>query len=228
MKKTFNLILVLCVIGLLFICYSSIHDTQVFEKQVQDRENAVKARLIDIRLAQEEYKLQDPNGAYCDNFSVLIEFVRNGRIPKIVKEGVLTDAQMEKGLTESKAAAIVASGDAAAIAANGLQGFRRDTTWVNLLDSIYPGGLCVDSLRYIPFAEGDTFELIAYPTSTRSGTIQYIMQCSAPDTSFLKGLGRNGERTIVNRAQLAEDAGTFAGLRIGDLYNWNNNAGNWE
>ena len=122
----------------------------------------------------------------------------------------------------------VNSGDAAAIAANGLQGFRRDTTWVNLSDSLFGPGYNADSIRYIPFAEGDTFQLQALPTVTRSGTILYTMECAAPDVSFLKNMGRNGERLIVNRARLAEDMGSYPGLKIGDLYNWNNNAGNWE
>jgi hypothetical protein len=122
----------------------------------------------------------------------------------------------------------VARGNAAEIAANGLQGFRRDTTWVNLADSLFGEGFDADSLRYIPYAEGDTFHLETMLTVTRSGTQQYVMECSAPDESFLKNLGRNGERLIVNRRQLADDMGAYPGLKIGDLYNWNNNAGNWE
>ncbi|MBQ8937417.1 MAG: hypothetical protein IJ066_06815 [Bacteroidaceae bacterium] len=228
MKKVFNVLLALCVVGLLFICWRSIQDDIDFGKEVTVRENAVKARLLEIKAAQEEYKLQNPEGMYCDSLYKLVEFVRNGRIPKVVKEGVLSDEQMEKGLTERKAAEIVNSGDAAAIAANGLQGFRRDTTWVNLADSLFGPGYNADSIRYIPYAEGDTFQLQAQTTVTRSGTIMYVMECAAPDTSFLKNMGRNGERLIVNRAQLADDMGSYPGLKIGDLWNWNNNAGNWE
>lgn len=228
MKKIFNALLVFCVIGLLFICWRSIQDDIDFKSEITVRENAVKARLLQIRAAQEEFKLQSPEGAYCDSLWKLVEFVRNGRIPKIVKEGVLSDEQMEKGLTEAKAAAIVNSGDAAAIAANGLQGFRRDTTWVNLSDSLFGPGFVADSLRYIPYAEGDTFQMSTFLTVTRSGSTQYVMECCAPDASFLKNMGRNGDREIVNRRQLADDMGNYPGLKIGDLNNWNNNAGNWE
>ncbi len=227
MKKLFNALLALCVVGLLFICWRSIQDDIDFQAEVTIRENAVKARLLEIRAVEEEYKLQH-DGLYCDSLWRLVEFARTGRIPKIVKEGVLTDEQMESGLTEAKAAAIVNSGDAAAIAANGLQGFRRDTTWVNLTDSLFGPGYVADSLRYIPYAEGDTFDLMSFTNMTRSGTIQYVMECSAPDASFLKNMGRNGERLIVNRRKLADDMGNYAGLKIGDINNWNNNAGNWE
>ena len=228
MKKVFNALLALCVIGLLIICWRSIQDDIDFNKEVTVRENAVKARLLQIKEAQEQFKLQHPDAAYCDSLWKLVEFVRNGRIPKIVKEGVLSDEQMDKGLTEQKAAAIVNSGDAAAIAANGLQGFRRDTTWVNLADSLFGEGFNADSLRYIPFAEGDTFQLNTFLAVTKSGALQYVMECCAPDESFLKNMGRNGERLIVNRRQLADDMGAYPGLKIGDLNNWNNNAGNWE
>lgn len=228
MKKVFNALLALCVVGLLFICYRSIQDDIDFQKEVTVRENAVKARLLQIKAVEEEFKLQSPEAAYCDSLWKLVEFARNGRIPKIVKEGVLSDEQMEKGLTERKAAEIVNRGNAAEIAANGLQNFRRDTTWVNLCDSLFGEGFNADSLRYIPFAEGDTFQLTTFLSQTRSGTLQYIMECCAPDSSFLKGMGRNGDRLIVNRRQLADDMGSYPGLKIGDLNNWNNNAGNWE
>ena len=228
MKKLFNLILALCVVGLLVICFLSIHNTQQFAAEVEQREAATKARLLQIRAAQEEYKIQTEDRHYCDSLWKLVEFVRTGKIAKIVKEGVLTDEQMEKGLTESKAAAIVNSGDAAAIAEYKLEGFRRDTTWVNLKDSLFGPDFNCDSLKFIPFADEDSFELITYATLTRGGDIQHIMQCSAPYSSILKNMGRNGEREVVNRQQLADDAGKYAGLKIGDLYNWNNNAGNWE
>jgi len=228
MKKVINVILGICVIGLLFICYRSIKDTENFDATVAARENVVKARLMQIRDAEEAYKAQH-EGVYCADWNVLIDFVKNGKLPFVKKQGVLTEDQMNKGLTESKAAAIVNSGDQAAIAANGLQNFVRDTIWVSLIDSLYSEDFVADSLRYIPFSEGDTFEIIACPNTTRSGTIIQVMECNAPDSSFLKGMGKPGQRLIYNRAEEANAKGAYAGLKIGDAgNNWNNNAGNWE
>ena len=108
----------------------------------------------------------------------------------IKKQGVLSDEQLEKGLTEDSAAMIVNSGDTKLIEANGLQDFRRDTIWVSLMDSLYrEEGFEADSLRFIPFSLGDTFEIIACPNTTRSGSIIQVMECNAPDSSFLKGMG---------------------------------------
>ena len=229
MKKVINLILGVCVLGLLFICWRSISDTQNFDAAVAARENVVKARLMEIRSAEEAYKAQH-EGVYCADWSVLIDFVKNGKLPVVMKQGLLTEEQMNKGLTESKAAAIVNSGDQAAIKANGLEGFKRDTIWVSLQDSLYAyEGFVADSLRYIPFSGGDTFEIIACPNTTRSGTIIQVMECNAPDSSFLKGMGKAGNRLIYNRGEEANAKGAYAGLKIGDAgNNWNNNAGNWE
>jgi len=229
MKKGINVILGICVVGLLFICWRSIKDTENFDASVAARENVVKARLMEIRSAEEAYKAQH-EGEYCADWSVLIEFVKNGQLPVVMKQGLLTEDQMNKGLTESKAAAIVNSGDQAAIIANGLENFRRDTVWVSLKDSLYNyEGFVADSLRYIPFSQGDTFELIACPNTTRSGSIIQVMECNAPDSSFLKGMGKAGKRLIYNRNEEANAKGAYPGLKIGDAgNNWNNNAGNWE
>ncbi|MBO4642895.1 MAG: hypothetical protein J5661_08600 [Bacteroidaceae bacterium] len=229
MKKVINAILGVCVLAMLFVCWRSIRDDQDFNAEVAARENVVKARLIEIRSAEEAYKLQH-EGEYCSDWSVLIDFVKNGKLPIVMKQGVLSDEQMDKGLTESKAAAIVNRGDAAEIAANGLQDFRRDTIWVSLQDSLYNyEGFVADSMRYIPFSQGDTFELIAVPNTTRSGSIIQVMECNAPDSSFLKGMGKQGKRLIYNRQEEAEAKGAFPGLKIGEAgNNWNNNAGNWE
>lgn len=229
MKKVINVILGICAVGLLFVCWRSIRDTEDFDAEVAARENVVKARLMEIRSAEEAYKAQH-DGEYCADWSVLIDFVKTGKLPVVMKQGLLTEDQMNKGLTESKAAAIVNSGDQAAIVANGLEGFRRDTIWVSLQDSLYNyEGFVADSMRYIPFSEGDTFEIIACPNTTRSGSIIQVMECNAPDSSFLKGMGKAGKRLIYNRNEEANAKGAYAGLKIGDAgNNWNNNAGNWE
>lgn len=228
-KKIVNLILGVCAALLLFICWHSISDTIGFDKEVAQRESVVKARLIDIRKAEEEYKAQH-DGVYCSDWNELINFVKNGKLPIVMKQGDLTDDQMDKGLTEAAAAAIVNSGNQAAIAANGLQHFRRDTVWVSLRDSLYKEpGFEPDSLCYIPFSQGDKFELIAVPYTTRSETVMQVMECNAPDSCFLKGMGKAGKRLIYNRAEEADAKGAYAGLKIGDAgSNWNNNAGNWE
>ncbi len=232
MKKLINVVLGIAALAMLFICYRSIADQQDFEAEVKQREIDVKARLIEIRKAQEAYKEQ--HSEYCGNWDTLIAFIKEGKLPIVVKQGVLTEDQMEKGLTESKAAAIVNRGNAAEIAANGLQDFRRDTTWVSLVDSLYPADYNVDDIRYIPNSdvkdgEKKEFDLIAVWIKTKSDAIIPVMECGAEVESYICGDSKLWSREAANRREVAEGMGNYPGLKIGEAgLNWNNNAGNWE
>lgn len=223
MKKVINLVLGLCALALLYLCYSSIMEPINFNKEKEMREAAVKERLIQIRDAEEQYRLQ--KGEFCDSFPELIAFIKDGKVPFINKVGELTDEQMEKGLTEAKAAAIVNSGDAAAIAANGLQNFRRDTVWTALADTLFGKDFVADSIKYIPYSNGKVFELEKSVVTNKSGTVQNVMECRATYDDYLVGLN---SREIINLKDMAEKTERYPGLKIGDLYTANNNAGNWE
>ena len=238
MKKVFNALLALCVVGLLFICWRSIQDDIDFQKEVTVRENAVKARLLQIRAAEEEFKLQSPEAAYCDSLWKLVEFVRTGRIPKIVKEGVLSDEQMEKGLTEAKAAAIVNSGDAAAIAANGLQGFRRDTILENMIETIFKGEFTadnIDQITYIPYSElrqgGKKGEPVRFEIEvndeykTSQGIHVPLFEARAPFDTYLADQDLQELANLNDKETKLEH---YPGLKVGSIEAPNNNAGNWE
>ena len=224
MKKAINVILGLCALVLLYLCYESIMAPIHFNEEREIRENAVKARLLQIRNAEDLYR-QQHEGEFCDSFSVLINFIKTARIPHVNKVGELSDEQLEKGLTDAKAAAIVASGDAAAIAANGLEGFRRDTTWSPMAEAVVGPNGDPDSLQYIPYGNGATFELEKTIHVGRSGVTQNVMECRAPYAVYLQGLN---SREIYNLIDAAEKQVRFPGLKIGDLPTPNNNAGNWE
>ena len=89
MKKLINVVLGICALAMLFICYRSIADQQNFEAEVKQREADVKARLIEIRKAQEAYKEQYKE--YCGNWDTLIIFIKEGKLPTVIKQGVLTE-----------------------------------------------------------------------------------------------------------------------------------------
>lgn len=239
MKKLINVVLGVCALAMLWICYRSISDQQSFETEVKQRELAVKARLIEIRQVEDAYKEQhkddDGKGYFCGDWDTLIAFIKDGQLPTVIKQGVLTEDQMEKGLTEAKAAAIVNRGNQAEIAANGLQGFRRDTIWVSLLDSLFDADYNVDEIRYIPYSDANggpkkEFDLIATMGRTKSDDWIYVMECSATFDTYLVGSSKLWKREAANRTEVAEGMGNFPGLKIGEAsaVNWNNNAGNWE
>ena len=102
MKTVINLVLAVCVVALIYICYGSIMGPINFDKERAIREKAIITRLIDIRKAQQEYRTLH-HGAYTDNFDSLIAFVKTAKLPFIMKVGTLTDDQLNSGMTEQKA-----------------------------------------------------------------------------------------------------------------------------
>lgn len=97
--------------------------------------------------------------------------------------------------------------------------FSRDTIWVSLYDSLYHGKLNVDSLAYIPFSNGDKFELTTESDTSKSGLVQYSFMAKAPFESYLGGLDK---QEIINLLEECDDRGRFRGLTIDP------NSGNWE
>ena len=74
---------------------------------------------------------------YTDKFDTLINFVKNQKLPFVMKIGRLTDQQLEDGLTEKKAMAIInkakKTGNYDEIKKMGLEDFKRDTMWVAVM-----------------------------------------------------------------------------------------------
>ena len=131
MKTVINIVLAACVIGLIYVCYGSIVGPINFDNTKKAREKQVIARLIDIRKAQLEYRNLHA-GAYTASFDTLIDFVKTAKLPFVKKEGVLSDAQLEAGMTEKKAMAIInkakKTGNWKEVEKEGLMNFKRDTS----------------------------------------------------------------------------------------------------
>lgn len=85
--------------------------------------------------------------------------------------------------------------------------------------------LLADSLKYIPYGEGQKFLLTTSTVIGKSGKQISLMECSATYDQYLKGLDQN---SISNLTEEANTSGRFPGLKIGDIETPNGNAGNWE
>ena len=228
MKTVFNIVLGLCIIALVYVCYASIMGPIDFENAKKQRDAAVIARLIDIRKAQTEYRNLN-NQQYTASFDTLIEFVKNQKLPFIYKQGELTDKQLEDGLTEKKAINIIEkakkSGNYAEVKKWGLENFKRDTMWVAVLDTIFPKGFNADSLRYIPYGNGAQFEMAIKNDTAKSGVPFCLLEVKAPYDVYLNGLNK---QEIANLKDVQTKLNKYCGLMIGSLETANNNAGNWE
>ena len=109
MKIVIRTLLCISIAVLGYFCVMSILTPIKFNEQSALREKAVVKNLIDLRKAQIEYKNQ--TGKYAVSADTLIKFIKNGQMPVVLKVGTLTDQQLNDGLTEAKAIAIVRKGN---------------------------------------------------------------------------------------------------------------------
>lgn len=158
MKSLLNIVLWICVVLLVYVCYASIMKPIRFDALRQQREAAVKARLLDIRKAQSAYYLLH-DGRYAASFDTLIQFVKTARLPFVQeKAGVPGES------------------------------FRCDTCWVALADTLYPKGFQADSLRYIPYGKGAQFEIQVCNHEDSSGKVYDLLEVKAPLDAYLEGM----------------------------------------
>ncbi len=228
MKNVLKVLLFAAVAGLAYISYRSIMDPIEFSEVRAAREKQIIARLIDIRTAQIEYR-NNHEGAYADNFDSLIDFLKTAQMPIILKVGELDDAQLERGLTEDKALEMIKkaekTGKWGEVDKEGLRDFRRDTSWIALLDTIYPKTFVADSLAFVPFGNGAKFEILTSCDTTKSGSAQYLFEARTPYETYLEDVNK---QELANLKYQMKKMGRYCGLKVGDVENPNNNAGNWE
>ena len=208
MKVTLKILLAVAVVLLAYMCYRSIMGPIEFKDEKDRRENLIKARLIDIRKAQIEYK--NIHKVHAANFDELSKFLKDEKLPFLIKEGVLTDEQLEKGMTEKEAVK------------KGL--IRRDTIWVTAVDTLFGKGYNVDDLRNVPGANVQ-FTMDTATLTSGSGYTVKVFQCGVQYDDYLGDLDK---QLVYNLKDKAEKMNKYPGLRVGSVEEINNNAGNWE
>ncbi len=229
MKVTLKILLVAAVVALAYLCYKSITVPIEFNNEKDARDNAIIARLIDIRKAQIEYK--NVYKTHAGSFDDLEKFLSEKKLPVVIKEGVLSDEQLEKGMTEKKAVALIEkakqTGKWDEVNKEGLSHFRRDTSWVLAKDTLLGAGYDVASLRYVPGIPGEKIQFHMDTATLKSGS-GYEIKVFVCDVPFKSYLGDMDAQLTYNLIDKAEKQGKFPGLRVGSLDEINNNAGNWE
>jgi hypothetical protein len=209
--RTVLCVLVAGAVALLaFVCVKSIMVPISFEKEKAVRDAAVIERLIDIRKVQIEYK--NIHKTHAGSFNDLEKFLNEQQLPFVLKEGVLTDEQLEKGMTEQEAVK------------QGL--IRRDTVWALAKDTLLGKDYDVANMRYILFGNDKAeFSMDTVTLTSGSGYEIKVFECGILYQDYLKGLNTQLTYNIIDKAS---KQGKFPGLRVGSLQEINNNAGNWE
>lgn len=252
MKTTRSLVICLLSIAavvMAYFCVTSVTTPIKFENKRAEREVVVIKHLVDLRTAEVEFHHQ--KGVFTANHDSLLLFLKTAPKKEVLKEGSLTDKQLEAGLTEHKAVKILNEAKKKAlkknsfedtdalyayiwendkdVKSNGLAGFRRDTIELNMLQALYKGEYdenSIDAIVEIPFSNGMRFELeVNNDYKTSQGIRVPLFEARAPFESYLGDLNN---QELVNLIDKENKLDHYAGLKVGDVYAPNNNAGNWE
>lgn len=97
--------------------------------------------------------------------------------------------------------------------------------YASKLEDMISAGYLVDSLRFVPYGEGEVFFYGASILSSKTDRPVPVMECGAEYAQYLKGMDKEQVLELINNAI---DGGEFPGLKIGDLEHDNHNAGSWE
>lgn len=226
MKTTIRILLGAAICFLAYICIMSVVTPIRFEEKRTEREVAVVKNLVSLRTAELEFKNQ--KGYYTADLDSLILFLKTGKKKEVLKEGALTDAQLEAGMTEAKAVKIISRGNQKEIEKNGLQGFKRDTIYTNLIQSLYKGEYTeetIDEIIYIPYTDSVRYEAkVDNEYSDKNGVVPLI-EVGAPFDTYLADLDKQELVNLIDKEQKLDH---YPGLRFGSVDTPNNNAGNWE
>lgn len=280
MKNLFKVLLGVLAVVLIIVNYRSVMSPIKFEETRAKRDSAVINRLIDIKNAEVEY--YRANGKYTNSFETLIDFVKTQKVYTVKKAYELNDRQLEKVAeiekNRRKVREISISPDEAdqiflgilknaekkndwkvinelnALNAEGgdIRSFRRDTTWVSLIDTLYHNpNFPIDSLPYIPYGKGEKFTLLTDSIAKAGGGHTQLFEARADFSQYLTGindqeydnyiLGVKKKVTQVRREPVLNAAGEptydendeeivkiIPCRRVGSVKEANNNAGNWE
>ena len=248
-RITFQILLSAAAVFLAWMCIDSVVTPIRFEETREQREVKVIKHLMDIRVAENEYKLV--KGYYTADLDSLVLFLRTTPKKEVLKEGALTDKQLENKMTEHKAVKILQTAKAKALAkmtfesdsalyayvwandkdvkANDLQGFRRDTIFKNMIETLYKGEYTeatIGDIIYIPYTDHQRFEIeVNNGYATSQGIHVPIMAARAHYNTYLHDLDKQELTNLIDKEQKLDH---YPGLMFGSVDAPNNNAGNWE
>jgi hypothetical protein len=175
------------------------------------RERATIDRLIDIRDAQKAYK--DIYKKYTSSFDTLISFVDTGSFAIVKAIGDIPEEWLDQmGFEKAREKALK----------EGV--ISREATKVPVLDSLFGASYAVDSLRYVPFTTGVSFNMDANEILTSSNLTVQVVEVSTMYDDLLNGMDR--QLTVNYKDERMKIVG-FEGVRFGSMEE-GTLSGNWE
>ena len=201
MKKVLTLIIFpIIIVVLAYALYASIKAPVDLDKEMNRRKNVAVERLQDIRELQ--VALKEKYGKFTGSFDTLLNFYKNDSLIVVRQVGSYDDSL---AVAEKRV--------------------YRDSSSVMVRDTLLKGkGSIIDSLKYIPFSNGDTVIMTAVIKKV-SGVNVPLFEACMPFDNLLEGMDR---QYIINEKAKRNDTGRYPGWKVGDITIPNNNAGNWE
>jgi hypothetical protein len=174
-------VLAILAVGILYWDYAVIQDKLEYDAAYDLRDVNIQARMTDLKNAQLAYR--EATGSYTANIDTLIHFVKTGNKMKITKNGAIParailpeertwlygpkdNRPLDNLMTEVEAAALAKMEKHYA----DLEGFRRDTNYIPVMEAIFTDERYIesrnkigedlipfyaDSLRYVPFTKNE-------------------------------------------------------------------------
>jgi hypothetical protein len=208
MKKIIQIALAIAIVVLAYLIWNSIQNPIRFNEEKEARYAETVVKLKDIRTAQVAYK--DEYGKFTSSFDTLINFIKNDSMKLVKAVGAISDELLAMGWTEEIAAK------------EGL--ITRDTIRIAIKDTLFPANFDADMLWKVPFTEDASFEM-AIATLSVSNLEVNVFEAKVHNNILLQGMD---QQLVVNLNDRMKNQNNFPGVKVGDVVEPNNNAGNWE
>ena len=205
MKRVIQIVLLVVIIFLGYLIIESIMTPIRFNEEKEVREEAAKEKLIDIRTAQVAYKSK--YNRYTSSLDSLIDFVKFDSFE--IKKNIGNYDPDAMTLKQAIQAGLI----------------RVEVTKVGVKDSLFKKSYPIDSLKYVPFTQGqEVFEMDA--ATIKSGGLDVsVFEAKVHNDVLLHGMDR---QLIINYNDERLTKVKYEGLKVGSVEESNNNAGNWE
>ena len=211
MKKLFQIILAVAIVGLVYVIYVQISTPIRFDKETKAKKAQVIDRIKDIRTAQRAFKSKYQH--FTASFDSLSAFV-------------LTDTlELERKIVDED--------DSAAMAMLKKSGKKNIEKFkIAVIDTIFaPKKVTrqdVENFRFIP-GTGNKAQFImeAGIITTESKVVIPVVECRAPYKAFLDTVAYRQE--VINLIDEEQNNfNRYPGVKFASMDSGNNEAGNWE
>lgn len=208
MKRLIQIVLAILMVVLAYLVWESIQTPIRFNKEKDKRYTATIQRLKDIRTAQIAFK--DEYGRFTGSFDTLINFIEHDSMKLVKAIGSIPDDLLAQGWTEAIALK------------EGI--ITRDTIRIAIKDTLFPKEFNAQELWKVPFTKNAKFELATAKLMTGSVKVD-VFEAKVHNDILLSGLDR---QLVINLNERMKQSNNYPGVKVGDIAEPNNNAGNWE